>query len=133
MFQATSGLPIMEVGQETLHRDNARRSWEDSHVNQVPYLEASDVSSPEKTTHRDRNRALLQRQPDKAMDVSDRPRASQLKTPAWSGALHAARRIPRAARATVQRSPPSKRVQTRELVVLVASTAVGAFRVRLRD
>ncbi|KAJ4182117.1 hypothetical protein NW755_14966 [Fusarium falciforme] len=60
-------------------------------------------------------------------------RASQLKTPAWSGALHAARRIPRAARATVQRSPPSKRVQTRELVVLVASTAVGAFRVRLRD
>lgn len=69
MFQATSGLPIMEVGQETLHGDNARRSSEDSHVNQVPYLEASDVSSPEKTTHRDRNRALLQRQPDKAMDV----------------------------------------------------------------
>lgn len=65
------------------------------------------------------------------MSLTD-TRASQLKTPAWSGALHAARRIPRAARATVQRSPPSKRVQTRELVVLVASTAVGGFRVRLR-
>lgn len=49
MFQATSGLPIMEVGQETLHRDNARRSGEDLHPLSIKsHIRKHPTSAPQR-------------------------------------------------------------------------------------